>query len=125
MKKLFSKNVFFSLFFALFLVQILFLETGTVCAQCGPTVGIPCNPLDGTVSSFRDAIIVVIRYLLYIIGIITLTFIVISGIKYIISSGNEEKMKSAKDALFSSLFGLALALMSYVILEAIVDILNK
>ncbi|MCK4592616.1 hypothetical protein KAT63_04235 [Candidatus Parcubacteria bacterium] len=119
MKKLFNKNLLLLLFFVL-----VFLEAGIVCAQCGPSVGIPCNPLDGTVSSFRDAIIIIIKYLLSIIGIITLTFIVISGIKYIASSGNEEKMKSAKDALNSSIFGLALAILSYVILEVIVGILN-
>ena len=118
-KKLFSKNLILLLFFA-----FLFLEAGTVCAQCGPALGIPCNPLDGTVSSIPDAIIVVIKYLLSIIGIITLIFIVISGIKYVTSAGNEEKIKSAKDALYSSCLGLALALMAFVILEVIVGILN-
>lgn len=119
MKKLFSKNLFFLLFSVLFLIQ-----AGIVCAQCGPALGIPCNPLDGTVSSIPDAIIVVIKYLLSIIGIVTLIFIVISGIKYVTSAGNEEKIKSAKDALYSSCLGLALALMAYVILEVIVGILN-
>ena len=119
MKKLFNKNLFFLLLAVLFLVQ-----AGTVYAQCGPAVGIPCNPLDGTVSSIPDIIIIVIRYLLFIIGIITLIFIVISGIKYVASAGNEEKMKSAKDALYSSAFGLALALMAYTILDVIVGILN-
>ncbi len=119
MKKLFSKNLPILLFYA-----FLFLGAGTVFAQCGPALGIPCNPLDGTVSSIPDAIIVVIKYLLSIIGIITLIFIVISGIKYVTSSGNEEKIKSAKESFNSSVLGLMLALMAYVILEVIVGILN-
>ncbi|MCK4891756.1 MAG: hypothetical protein KAS78_03755 [Candidatus Pacebacteria bacterium] len=126
MKKLFNKNLLFLLFFALFSAQIFIMNSSDVFAQvtCGPALGIPCNPLDGTVSSIPDTIIIVIRYLLFIIGIITLIFIVISGIKYIASTGNEEKMKSAKDSFHSSVFGLALALMAYVILKVIVDILN-
>ena len=130
MKKLFNKNLFFSLLFALCFgllsAQIFIMSISVVFAQvtCGPALGIPCNPLDGTVSSISDAIIIVIKYLLSIIGIITLIFIVISGIKYVSSFGNEEKMKSAKDALYSSALGLALALMAYVILEVIVGILN-
>ena len=119
MKKLFSKNLFLLVCFA-----FLFVNAGIVCAQCGPDVGIPCNPISGTVDTFSEGIVVVIRYLLSIAGIITLTFMVISGVKYMVSFGNEEKMKSAKDALFSSATGLAIALLSYVILEAIVRILN-
>lgn len=115
----FNKNLSFLFFFAL-----LLLGAETVYAQCGPAIGIPCNPLDGTVSSIPDAIIVVIRYLLSIIGIISLIFIVISGIKYVTSAGDEEKIKSAKDALYSSCLGLALALMAYAILDVIVGILN-
>ena len=118
-KKLFNQNLFFSLCFA-----FLFINAGIVCAQCGPSVGIPCNPISGTVDTFSEGIVVVIKYLLSIAGIITLTFMVISGIKYMVSFGNEEKMKSAKDALLSSATGLAIALLSYVILEAIVRILN-
>ena len=109
----------FSLFLVLFLIQ-----AGTVCAQCGPALGIPCNPLEGTVGTLSEAIIVIIRYLLSIIGIISLIFMVISGVKYVTSAGNEEKIKSAKDALWSSALGLALALMAYTILEVIVGILN-
>ncbi|MDF1498243.1 MAG: hypothetical protein P1P85_02725, partial [Patescibacteria group bacterium] len=111
--------------FGLILTQIFLINISTVFAQvtCGPSVGIICNP-NPTIRTLPDAIIIVIRYLLSIIGIITLTFIVISGIKYMASGGNEEKMKSAKDALYSSAIGLALALMAYGILEVIVTILN-
>ena len=118
-KKLFNQNLFFLLCFA-----FLFINAGIVCAQCGPAIGIPCNPISGTVDTFSEGIVVVIRYLLSIVGIVTLVFIVISGIKYMSSFGNEEKMKSAKDAFLSSAMGLAIALMAYVILEAIVIILN-
>ena len=120
MKELLNK----SLLFSLFSILIVFLGAGIAYAQCGPTVGIPCNPLSGTVSTIPDGIVIVIKYLLSLIGIVTLTFIVISGIKYITSAGNEEKMKSAKESLNSSAFGLALALMAYTILEVIMGILN-
>ena len=120
MKKKLKKNIFL----LSFLTLIALLSIRAVHAQCGPAIGIPCNPLDGTVSSIPDAIIIIIKYLLSIIGIITLTFLVISGIKYVTSSGNEEKMKSAKDSFYSSMLGLALALMAYTILDVIVGILN-
>lgn len=120
MKELFNK----SLLFSFFSILIIFLATEIAYGQCGPALGVPCNPLAGTVGDIPEAITVVIRYLLSVIGIVSLAFIVISGIKYMISAGNEEKMKSAKEALYSSVFGLALALMAYTILEIIVEILN-
>ena len=118
-KRLFGKNLFFLLLFT-----FLSLGAGTVCAQCGPLVGIQCNPLAGTVDNLPNGIVIVIKYLLSIIGIITLFFIVISGIKYMSSFGDEEKMKSAKNAFSSSVTGLAIALLSFVILETIIKILN-
>lgn len=120
MKELFNK----SLLFSFFSILIIFLATEITYGQCGPATGIPCNPLEGTVGNIPEAITVVIKYLLSVIGIVSLAFIVISGIKYMISVGNEEKMKSAKEALYSSVFGLALALMAYTILEIIVGVLN-
>lgn len=124
-KKLFNKKLWQTAFLFLFSVQILFLGVKIVFAQCGPAVGIPCNPLEGTVGTLSEAIIIIIRYLLSIIGIISLIFMVISGIKYMTSTGSEEKIKSAKEALYSSALGLAIALAAYGILEVIVWILNK
>jgi len=124
-KKSLSKNLFFLMLFALFSAQILFLEAEIVFAQttCGPALGIACNPVDNA-SDFYDVIVIAIRYLLSLIALITLLYIVISGIKYLTSFGNEEKMRSAKEGLASAIFGLALALMAYAILEVIVGILN-
>ncbi|MDP2788552.1 MAG: hypothetical protein Q8O46_00660 [bacterium] len=93
-------------------------------APCGPQIGVLCNPVNNA-SDFYDVIVIAIRYILSLIALITLLFIVISGIKYLTSFGNEEKMRSAKDGLTSAIFGLALALMAYAILEVIIKILSS
>lgn len=90
---------------------------------CGTALGLFCNPVDNA-SDFYDAIVIAIKYLLSFIALVTLFFIVISGIKYLTSFGNEEKIKSAKDGFTSAIFGLVLALMAYAILEVIVKVLN-
>lgn len=93
-------------------------------APCGPESGVLCNPVDNA-SNFYDVIFIAIRYLLSLIALITLLFIVISGIKYLTSFGNEEKMRSAKGGLASAVFGLVLVLMAYAILEVIIKILSS
>ena len=125
-KKLFSKRIPSLLCFCLFSAQIFTMNVLSVYAQvtCGPAIGIPCNPIESKVSTLSDAVIVVTLYLLSLIGLISLLFIVLAGIKYMSSAGNEEKMKSAKDAFSSALLGLSVALMAYGILSVINYILN-
>ena len=106
-------------------VNIFIANTLSVAqAACGPAVGIPCNPLEGTVSTLSDAVIVVTLYLLTLIGLVALLFIVFAGIKYILSAGDEEKMKSAKSAFSSAIIGLAIAFLAYGILSVVDYILN-
>ncbi|MDP2788553.1 MAG: hypothetical protein Q8O46_00665 [bacterium] len=126
-KKLFNKKLWQALFLFLFSVQILLLGADTIYAQatCGPALGIACNPVEGTISSIPEAIIIIIRYLLFIIGLVSMFYIVIAGIKYMASFGEEDKMRSAKETFSSSATGLAIALAAYGILEVIVRILNK
>ncbi len=126
-KKLLNKKLPRTLFLFLFSVQILLLSAGTIYAQapCGPALGIACNPLEGTISSIPEAIIIAIRYLLFLIGLVSMFYVVIAGIKYVTSFGEEDKMRSAKETFSSSATGLAIALAAYGILEIVVGILNK
>ncbi len=92
-------------------------------ATCGTGVGVFCNVI--SVDSLAGAIILLIGYLLSIVGILSLFFIIIGGVKYMLSAGNEEKMKSAKDTTYSAGLGLAIALMAYGILEVLNTILQS
>lgn len=110
-----------------FFILPFFTALSAKAATCDPNTPYFCNPLnlggDG-IDTIADALIVAIQFLLSIVGLISLVFIVISGIKYITSSGNEESVKSAKDTLTASLTGLALALIAYGIVVALEEILR-
>ena len=125
-KKLSIQNLIsFPLRCFLIVLSIFTLGAYSVNAQCGSALGIYCNPVDSKVSNLIGAVTVVSLYLLSLAGIIALVFVVIAGIKYIVSSGNEEKMKSAKDAFSSAAMGLAIILLAYSILSVIYGILNS
>ncbi len=125
-KKSFSKNIISLLCFFMFSAQIFIANALSVYAQvtCGPALGIQCNPIGSKISTLADAVIVITLYLLSLIGLVSLLFIVIAGIKYMTSAGNEEKMKSAKRSFYSALLGLSVALLAYGILFVINSILN-
>ena len=125
-KKSSSKNILFLLCFCFISAQIFIVNAVSIYAQvtCGPALGIPCNPIESKISTLSDAVIVVTLYLLSLIGLVALFFIVFAGIKYMFSTGDEEKMRSAKNTFSSAAIGLAVALLSYGILSVIDYILN-
>lgn len=105
----------------------VFLFSNKTYAVCDASIPLFCNPLDtggDGIDTVAEAIIVVMQFLLSIIGVLSLLFIVIAGIRYIISSGDEEKITAAKETLTSSIFGLVLALMAFQILTIIEEILT-
>lgn len=108
----------------------VFLFSNKAYAVCDASItGDPlfCNPLDtggDGIDTVAEAIIVVMQFLLSVIGVLSLLFIVIAGIRYIISSGDEEKITAAKETLTSSVFGLVLALMAFQILTIIEEMLT-
>jgi hypothetical protein len=111
------KNILALLALVLFLVF-----TNTAIAACDPSSPFFCNPLG--VGTIRDALILIIKFLLSIIGLISMFFIVVSGMKYITSAGNEEAIKSAKSTMTAAMTGLALAFVSYGIIKALEKILT-
>jgi len=121
MKNKINKKILIPFLFIIYFFAGIELVNATTC---GPSVGVFCSVLPG-VDTLADAIILVIQYLLSIVGILSLFFIIVGGIKYMLSSGNEEKMKSAKDTTYSAGLGLAIALMAYGILEVLDSILQS
>lgn len=63
-------------------------------------------------------------WLLGIVGIIALIGFVVSGIQYIVASGSEKGVESAKKNMTYSLIGITVALASYVVVKFIDSVLK-
>ena len=74
--------------------------------------------------SISNIVTVILYWLLGIFGAIAVIGFVISGIMYIISSGDEDVMKSAKRAMIYSIVGVLVALSGLVIINTISNALN-
>ena len=61
-----------------------------------------------------------IQIALFLAGLLAVIFIIIGGIKYITSAGSPDGVKSAKNTLTGAITGLALAILSYAIVNFIV-----
>lgn len=98
---------------------------GGICTSaCDPSVSFFCNPLRGTVEDVVQGGQKLIGYVLGLIGSIALLFIVIAGMMYMTSAGNEERIASSKRILTGSIIGIAITLLAYSFLQVIMSILN-
>ena len=74
--------------------------------------------------TLRNIITQVMNWLLAIVGIIGIIGFVISGILYFLAAGDEGKMGTAKNAMTYSIIGVIVALMGYVIIQAVNTLLG-
>lgn len=61
----------------------------------------------------------ILNFLLSIIGILALIMMIVSGIMYLTSAGNETRMKQARGIFTASLIGIAVAMASLVLVTAV------
>jgi hypothetical protein len=63
-----------------------------------------------------------ISKLVIYVGIAAIITLMVSGLYYLTSLGNEEKTKKANKMIFYSIFGLVIAVFSYVIIQIVVNL---
>jgi len=82
----------------------------------------PALAADGNVAQVETFIRSVIKLVVGLAGLIATGFFVVGGITYITSSGNPEKLDSAKRTLFYSAIGLAITIGAFVLSSIITDL---
>lgn len=63
----------------------------------------------------------IINIFLYAIGILSVVMIIFGGLKYVTSRGDPEMVKSAKNTLLYAVIGLIVALLSFAIVNFVID----
>lgn len=64
----------------------------------------------------------IINWVLIAVGIIAVVFIIIGGIRYATSSGDSDKVKSAKNTILYALIGLVIAILANVIVQIVFQV---
>lgn len=88
------------------------------------------NPKDEARRGFQDAggtgagnqdlgntIKWIINLILYIVGVAAVIMIVIGGLRYVLSGGDQSSTKAAKDTILYAVIGLVVAIMAYAIVN--------
>ena len=66
----------------------------------------------------------VINLMLFIIGILAIFMIIYGGIRYVLSGGDNAKVKDAKNTILYAVVGLVVALLGYAIVNWIVSVIS-
>ena len=99
-------------------------EISECTSACDPNAWFFCNPLRGSVETIVQAGETLLGYILGLIGSIALLFIIIAGMMYMTSAGNEERISSSKKILNGAVIGLMIALLAYGLLHVIMTVLG-
>lgn len=116
MKKTFNKTSL--LFYGVIVTTALCVNSAI--AQVPITID---NPI--TTSDFSEIIENTLLWVLGIAGSIALFALIVGGIMYITSAGDEQKIATAKKIFNFTVIGLILILISYSIIVTLTDILTK
>lgn len=79
----------------------------------------------GDAPSVLELIMRVLQFLLTISSILALVAIVFSGILYMLSGGDSNRVMLAKKALIGSIIGLVIVLISLVIVTTVINIIGS
>ncbi len=72
--------------------------------------------------NLKEAIVVVIQYILGFVAIVAVVVIVIAGIRFIVSAGEEGEKEKAKKMIIYALIGLVIILLAEAIVNFVLDV---
>lgn len=88
---------------------------------CNPTVGGITPPGCGPGFQIGTILQQVISILLFVSFMIALVFLIIGGIRWIMSGGDKEGTQKAKDTVTSALVGLAVVLGAWILINIVIQ----
>ena len=89
--------------------------TGKQCITQGAN-----NVNTGSTKTVPQAITAITNVLLFLLGAVAVIMLVIGGFKYVVSNGNAEQIKSAKNTIMYAIVGLVVAIVAYAVVSWVV-----
>jgi hypothetical protein len=91
---------------------------------------VPKSPFDNGNSfassrSLSDLAVKVIRFLLYFAGMVAVIMIIVGGYLYMTARGDATQAANGRKTLVNALIGLAITILAYIIVQAVVNFITK
>ena len=72
-------------------------------------------------TDIKDIVQLVINVLLFIIAALSVIMIIVGGIRYVVSAGNQQAVTGAKNTIMYSVVGLLISIFAYAIVNFIIN----
>jgi hypothetical protein len=98
------------------------LSAGTVLAA-NPDAQEGINAAQGNLetTSLTDSIAGITNLMITIIGIVSVIMLIIGGFRYVLSGGDQKGTTAAKDTILYAIIGVVVALLSYSIMNFVIN----
>ena len=109
------------LFFIIFMALGFVFAVDVIQAQADSGSGTVTleNPL--SYNTPQELVGGIISYLMGLVGILAVAALVYGGIMYMTSGGSEERVKQAKNIITYAIIGLVVAVLSYIIVNTVIQ----
>jgi hypothetical protein len=93
------------------------LANGAGCAQAAGTSSNLFAP-GGAFQTISDTLI-------FIIGAVAVIFLIIGGLRYVVSNGDPKNVSAAKDTILYAIIGIVVAVVSFAVVSFVITSLSK
>ncbi len=96
-----------------------FVPVAAHATDCGTSVQVGVNCAQGTLSSapLTASVSNIINILIFSAGIVAVILIIVGGIRYVVSQGDEKSIEGAKNTILYAVIGLVIAILAYAIVN--------
>jgi hypothetical protein len=63
--------------------------------------------------------------LIFLVGAVAVIFLIIGGLRYVISNGDAKNVESAKNTILYAIVGIVVAVISFALVQFVIQALNK
>ncbi len=107
-----------------------FALTGTALADCSPnsanplTEGINCsapNGVRGNLFGESGIFQTIANTLIFLVGAIAVLFLIIGGLRYVISNGDPKNVEAAKNTILYAIVGIVVAILSFAAVQFVIS----
>ncbi len=92
------------------------------------TAGASCAQANGTKDNLfapNGIFQVVANTLIFLVGAVAVIFLIIGGLRYVISQGESKNIESAKNTILYAIVGIVVAVISFALVQFVISALNK
>jgi hypothetical protein len=92
------------------------------------TAGAECSHANGTASNLfapNGVFAIVANTLIFLVGAVAVIYLIIGGLRYVISNGDSKAVESAKNTILYAIVGIVVAVISFALVQFVISALNK